>query len=132
MYEYPKPTPYDTRAERKHMDREDSIQLILAGALSTGDTNVALDTEATIRASIVSTRLPTGTIKPNQAAFEELGFIFEDEDAWTKTSKVTLPPGWTIEPDGAYKDIYDEKGVHRAQTFYFGAVYDLSSELELV
>ncbi len=46
----------------------------------------------------------------NQAAFEELGFIFEPQGDETQ---ITFPEGWTyadIDDDGFTTDLIDEKG----------------------
>lgn len=80
-----------------------------------------------------SCKLPRN-MKPNQAAFEALGFIFTDigDDV---LFKATLPEGWSTEEEpGAtilWEKLIDDKGRVRGKYYYKGSFYNRSGQMNL-
>lgn len=111
----------------------DNFEAFVKTLLATGSEKAALAVESTVRAAMTAEQLPTGSIKPSKKDFEDLGFVFGKTDRMTKTADVTLPNGWYVEDEDVWrKNIFDENGVLRAKTFYFGSPWDLTAELKLI
>lgn len=112
----------------------DGMLALLIG-MSTGNGSEGLETVQNAEQNRVknSTRLPK-EMNPNQAAFEALGFTFNDigDDI---LCEATLPEGWkTVETPGSsilWENLVDDKGRVRGNYCYKGALYDRYGHMSL-
>jgi hypothetical protein len=82
-------------------------------------------------ALVNSTNMPR-EMRPNQEAFEKVGFRFGDAVDELFVS-ATLPPGWTraATDHAMHSDILDDRGRKRVGVFYKAAFYDRRADASL-